>query len=97
MANQQLFGVTATFNEEAYTTPLDRNAPDFKEREAKAIKIANEIQNVGFIYVSLFSRCNQLNHSCYRSLPPIMFTLQRNAISWMIAVSMRKTSKPMFM
>lgn len=45
MANQQLFGVTATFNEEAYTTPLDRNAPDFKEREAKAIKIANEIQN----------------------------------------------------
>ncbi|KAF8340359.1 uncharacterized protein EI90DRAFT_3150765 [Cantharellus anzutake] len=45
VANQQLFGVTATFNEEMYTTPLDRNAPDFKEREARAIKIANEIQS----------------------------------------------------
>ncbi len=59
-ANQQLFGVTATFNEEVYTTPLDRNAPDFKEREARAIKIANEIQNVGFIHIS-FCGTRRLN------------------------------------
>ncbi|KAF9533809.1 hypothetical protein CPB83DRAFT_844552 [Crepidotus variabilis] len=42
-ANEQLFGVKASFDEDVYTTKLDRNAPDFKERERKAQKIANEI------------------------------------------------------
>ncbi|TEB33401.1 hypothetical protein FA13DRAFT_1754073 [Coprinellus micaceus] len=42
-ANEQLFGVTVNFDEEAYTTTIDRNAPDFKERERKAQRIANEI------------------------------------------------------
>ncbi|CAK5268526.1 unnamed protein product [Mycena citricolor] len=42
-ANERLFGVKTTFDEEAYTTKLDRNAPDYKERERKAQKIANEI------------------------------------------------------
>ncbi|KAI0775226.1 LsmAD domain-containing protein [Trametes elegans] len=41
--NEQLFGVKAGFDEEAYTTKLDRNAPDFKEKERKAQQIANEI------------------------------------------------------
>ncbi|KAJ7593101.1 hypothetical protein C8J56DRAFT_930391 [Mycena floridula] len=41
--NEQLFGVTASFDEDAYTTKLDRNAPDYKERERKAQRIANEI------------------------------------------------------
>ncbi|KAI6165614.1 hypothetical protein EDD17DRAFT_1753799 [Pisolithus thermaeus] len=41
--NEQKFGVTTSFNEEFYTTKLDRNAPDFKEREKKAQRIANEI------------------------------------------------------
>lgn len=45
-ANEQLFGVTVNFDEEAYTTKLDRNAPDFKERERKAQRIANEIMGV---------------------------------------------------
>ncbi|OBZ72487.1 Uncharacterized protein C21B10.03c [Grifola frondosa] len=31
------------FDEDAYTTKLDRNAPDFKERERKALQLANEI------------------------------------------------------
>ncbi|PPQ99133.1 hypothetical protein CVT24_009323 [Panaeolus cyanescens] len=44
-ANEQLFGVKASFDEDVYTTKLDRNAPDFKERERKAQKIANEIIN----------------------------------------------------
>lgn len=42
-ANEQLFGVKASFDEDIYTTKLDRSAPDFKERERKAQRIANEI------------------------------------------------------
>lgn len=42
-ANEQLFGVKASFDEDVYTTKLNRSAPDFKEREKKAQKIANEI------------------------------------------------------
>lgn len=45
-ANKQMFGVTTTFNEEVYTTKLDRSRPDYKERERQAIQLANEIQNV---------------------------------------------------
>ncbi|GBE88385.1 hypothetical protein BKA93DRAFT_768236 [Sparassis latifolia] len=41
--NERLFGVRAQFDEEAYTTRLDRSAPDFKERERQAAKIASEI------------------------------------------------------
>ncbi|KAI0635916.1 hypothetical protein C8Q77DRAFT_1155659 [Trametes polyzona] len=41
--NEKLFGVKAGFDEEAYTTKLDRSAPDFKDRERKAQQIANEI------------------------------------------------------
>jgi len=44
--NEQLFGVKASFDEDLYTTKLDRSAPDFKERERKAQKIANEIIGV---------------------------------------------------
>jgi hypothetical protein len=42
-ANEQLFGVKASFDEDAYTTKIDRSAPDFKDRERRAQKIANEI------------------------------------------------------
>ena len=45
-ANEKLFGVKANFDEEAYTTKLDRNAPDFKEKEKKALALANEIMSV---------------------------------------------------
>ena len=45
-ANEKLFGVKANFDEEAYTTKLDRNAPDFKEKEKKAQALANEIMSV---------------------------------------------------
>ncbi|THH33185.1 hypothetical protein EUX98_g967 [Antrodiella citrinella] len=41
--NEKLFGVKASFDEEQYTTKLDRNAPDFKEKEKKAQQLANEI------------------------------------------------------
>jgi PAB1-binding protein PBP1 len=42
-ANEQMFGVTTSFDEEVYTTKLDRSAADFKERERKAQRIASEI------------------------------------------------------
>ncbi|KAJ8508803.1 hypothetical protein ONZ45_g8961 [Pleurotus djamor] len=41
--NEQLYGVKTQFDEELYTTKLDRSAADFKERERKAQRIANEI------------------------------------------------------
>ncbi|KAF7731862.1 hypothetical protein EC973_007693 [Apophysomyces ossiformis] len=43
-ANEKLFGLKTDFNEEIYTTRLDRSAPDFKDREKRAIEVANEIQ-----------------------------------------------------
>lgn len=43
--NQQLFGVTTNYDEEVYTTKLDRSRPDFKEKERAAIALANEINN----------------------------------------------------
>lgn len=42
-ANEQLFGVKASFDEDVYTTKLDRSAPDFKEKEKRAAKLASEI------------------------------------------------------
>lgn len=45
-ANEKLFGLTTDFDEELYTTRLDRSAPDYKERERWAIEKANEIQKV---------------------------------------------------
>ncbi|KAJ6509033.1 kinase-like domain-containing protein [Mycena sanguinolenta] len=46
-ANEKLFGVKRTFDEYAYTTKLDRNAPDFEEREGKRQRIADEIIGAG--------------------------------------------------
>ncbi len=44
--NEKLFGVKAGFDEDLYTTKLDRNAPDFKEKERRAQQLANEIMSV---------------------------------------------------
>ncbi|TFK47795.1 hypothetical protein OE88DRAFT_1738323 [Heliocybe sulcata] len=41
--NETLFGVKTDWNEDLYTTKLDRSRPDFKEREREAQRIANEI------------------------------------------------------
>ncbi|KAF8638303.1 hypothetical protein AX17_002323 [Amanita inopinata Kibby_2008] len=41
--NEKLFGVKTNFDEDVYTTRLDRSAADFKERERKAQRLANEI------------------------------------------------------
>ncbi|KAJ3876489.1 hypothetical protein F5051DRAFT_411285 [Lentinula edodes] len=44
--NEKLFGVKATYDEDAYTTKLDRSAPEYKERAREAQKIADEILGV---------------------------------------------------
>ncbi|KAI7887638.1 LsmAD domain-containing protein [Mucor mucedo] len=43
-ANEKLFGLKTDFDEEIYTTTLNRSAPGYKDREKRAIKMANEIQ-----------------------------------------------------
>ncbi|CAO3664768.1 unnamed protein product [Umbelopsis vinacea] len=43
-ANEKLFGLKTNFDEELYTTKLDRSAPDFKAREKRAAEMAAEIQ-----------------------------------------------------
>ncbi|KAF8206468.1 hypothetical protein K438DRAFT_1669336 [Mycena galopus ATCC 62051] len=45
--NEKLFGVKTSFDEDAYTTKLDRSAPDFKAREREAQRLANEIIGAG--------------------------------------------------
>ncbi|XP_073299269.1 polyadenylate-binding protein-interacting protein 4-like isoform X2 [Primulina huaijiensis] len=42
-ANESLFGVKSTFNEEIYTTKLEKG-PQMREREREAIRIAREIE-----------------------------------------------------
>jgi PAB1-binding protein PBP1 len=42
--NERLFGVTTDFDERMYTTEIDRSAPDFKKKEAEALRIAREIE-----------------------------------------------------
>ncbi|KAJ1569578.1 hypothetical protein HK096_002623 [Nowakowskiella sp. JEL0078] len=42
--NERLFGVRTDFNEEIYTTTLDKNTPDYKQREVMALKLAREIE-----------------------------------------------------
>jgi PAB1-binding protein PBP1 len=41
--NEKLFGVKATYDEDVYTTKLDRNHPEYRERAREAQKIADEI------------------------------------------------------
>jgi PAB1-binding protein PBP1 len=45
-ANEKLFGVKTGFDEELYTTKLDRSGADFAERERRAQALANEIMRV---------------------------------------------------
>ena len=44
--NSRLFGATTNYDEELYTTKLDRSRADFKTREKEAQKLADEILGV---------------------------------------------------
>ena len=66
-ANEELFGVKTSFDEEAYTTKLDRSGPDFKERERKAQQIANEILDASL--VTPFIMCSDFPADSDRQRP----------------------------
>lgn len=42
--NERLFGLKSDFNEDIYTTKLDRAHPLYQQREAAAARIAREIE-----------------------------------------------------
>jgi PAB1-binding protein PBP1 len=44
--NARLFGTKTSYQEEIYTTKLNKGGPDFKKREKEAEKLANEIMGV---------------------------------------------------
>jgi len=86
--NEQLFGVKASFDEDLYTTKLDRSAPDFKERERKAQKIANEIIGV--------RRCLVYSRSILTGFPSrlslVTHTLPRNVVLLTTVAQTKKKS-----
>ncbi|MCJ1229114.1 hypothetical protein MMC12_005779 [Toensbergia leucococca] len=43
-ANAQLFGVTSNYDENIYTTRIDRTDPKYRQKEAEAERIAQEIE-----------------------------------------------------
>ena len=65
-ANEKLFGVKTQFDENVYTTKLDRSAADFKERERQAQRIANEIIGV----------------RCYTIFPLPVFSSLSPSLGW---------------
>ncbi|KAL4877154.1 hypothetical protein BJY04DRAFT_230841 [Aspergillus karnatakaensis] len=43
--NARLFGATSSYDEELYTTRIDRSDPAYKQKEAEAARIAREIES----------------------------------------------------
>ena len=43
-ANEALFGLKSDYNENIYTTTIDRSKPSYREREARAHRLAQEIE-----------------------------------------------------
>ncbi|KAK3170968.1 hypothetical protein OEA41_003052 [Lepraria neglecta] len=43
-ANERLFGLKTDYNEEIYTTTIDRSNPSYREREARAQRLVREIE-----------------------------------------------------
>ncbi|KAL8970783.1 MAG: hypothetical protein Q9183_001361 [Haloplaca sp. 2 TL-2023] len=43
-ANEQRFGLTSDYDENFYTTPIDRSHPDHRRRDAEAARLAREIE-----------------------------------------------------
>lgn len=44
-ANERLFGAKTNYDENIYTTRLDRSDPNYKQKQAEAARIAREIEN----------------------------------------------------
>lgn len=43
-ANEKLFGLKSDYDENIYTTTLDRNTPQYRQNEVRAERIAKEIE-----------------------------------------------------
>lgn len=43
-ANEQRFGLKTDYDENIYTTSIDKSHPDYRRREAEALRIAQEIE-----------------------------------------------------
>ena len=43
-ANEQRFGLKSDYDENIYTTSIDKSHPDYRRREADASRIAREIE-----------------------------------------------------
>ena len=43
-ANERLFGLKSDYDENIYTTTIDRSNPSYREREARAQRLAQEIE-----------------------------------------------------
>ena len=46
-ANEQKFGLKSDYNEDFYTTSLDRTSANYRQNEARAAQIAREIEGTG--------------------------------------------------
>lgn len=72
-ANEKLFGVKTGFDEELYTTKLDRSGADFAEREKRAQALANEIMRVCWDqcpFINVFTvalRARRITHTSWKS------------------------------
>jgi len=62
--NERQFGIKSNYDEDIYTTKLDRSGKDFKERERNAERIAREILNSSTNNPHLAEERNQItNHA----------------------------------
>ncbi len=46
-ANEEKFGLKSDYNEDFYTTSLDRTSANYRQNEAKAARLAREIEGAG--------------------------------------------------
>ena len=64
--NEKLFGVKTTFDEEIYTTKLDKTSEFYKQNESRAAKLASEISKVSlypfFHFLSIFCSDCVMSH-----------------------------------
>lgn len=54
--NKRLFGTETTWDENLYTTKLDKSAPDYKKKEREADRLAAEIMGVSSTSCSITGR-----------------------------------------
>jgi PAB1-binding protein PBP1 len=47
--NKRLFGGESTYDENLYTTRLDKSGPDYKKKEKEADRLAKEIMGVSLL------------------------------------------------